>query len=89
MLILGLKFFFGSIALFLSCSDYVSFAKRNAVGKHRIVRHLTNMLAGTIAVITALLVTNFRTEPEWILWVLSNILIIPIIIWWNARMLKK
>ena len=101
MLILGLKYYFndntqfvtllifGSIALFLSYNDYVSFTKRNAVGKHRIVRHLTNMLAGTIAVITAFLVTNFRTEPEWILWVLPTILITPIIIWWNARMLKK
>ena len=101
MLILGLKYYFnyntqfvtllifGSIALFLSYNDYVSFKKRNAVGKHRIVRHLTNMLAGTIAVITAFLVTNFRTEPEWILWVLPTILITPIIIWWNARMLNK
>ena len=47
------------------------------------------MLAGTIAVITAFLVTNFRTEPEWILWVLPTILITPIIICWNARMLNK
>ena len=101
MLILGLKYYFnyntqfvtllifGSIALFLSYNDYVSFTKRNAAGKHRIVRHLTNMLAGTIAVITAFLVTNFRTEPEWILWVLPTILITPIIIWWNAQMLNK
>ena len=101
MLILGLKYYFnddtqfvtllifGSIALFLSYNDYVSFIKRNAVGKHRIIRHLTNMLAGTIAVITAFLVTNFRTEPEWILWVLPTIVITPIIIWWNFRMLNK
>ena len=82
-------FIFGSIALFLSYNDYVSFIKRNAVGKDRIIRHLTNMLAGTIAVITAFLVTNFRTEPEWILWVLPTILLTPIIIWWNARMLNK
>ena len=70
MLLLGLKYYFndntqfvtllifGSIALFLSYNDYVSFKKRHAVGKHRIIRHLTNMLAGTIAVITAFLVTN-------------------------------
>ena len=68
MLILGLKYYFNYNTqicdlvnfwinrLFLSYNDYVSFKKRNAVGKHRIVRHLTNMLAGTIAVITAFLV---------------------------------
>ena len=101
MLLLGLKYYFngntqymtllvfGSIALFLSYNDYVSFKKRNAIGKNRIIRHLTNMLAGTIAVITAFLVTNFRTEPEWILWVLPTMLITPIIIWWNVRMLNK
>ena len=66
--------------MFLSYNEDVSFTKRNAAGKHKIVRHLTNMLAGTIVVITAFLVTNFRTEPEWILWVLPNILITPIII---------
>ena len=82
-------FIFGSIALFLSYNDYVSFIKRNAVGKHRIIRHLTNMLAGTIAVITAFLVTNFRTEPEWILCVLPTIVITLIINWWNFRMLNK
>ena len=101
MLILGLKYYFndntqfvtllifGLIALFLAYNDYVSFTKRNAVGKHRIIRHLTNMLAGTIAVITAFLVTNFRTEPEWILWVLPTMLISAIIIWWNVRILNK
>ena len=76
MLILGLKYyfnnntqflillFFGSVALILSCNDYVSLTKRNAVGKHRIVRHLTNMLAGTIAVTIAFLVTNFELNQS-------------------------
>ena len=101
MLLLGLKYYFndntqfvtllifGSIAMFLSYNDYISFINRNAVGKYRIIRHLTNMLAGTIAVITAFLVTNFRTEPEWILWVVPTMIITPIIIWWNVRMLNK
>ena len=101
MLLLGFKYYFNdntqymtllvfaSIALFLPYNDYVSFKKRNAIGKNRIIRHLTNMLAGTIAVITAFLVTNFRTEPEWILWVLPTMLITPIIIWWNVRMFNK
>ena len=77
MVILGLKYYFNddtqfvallifwSIALFLSYNDYVSFTKRNTVGKHSIVRHLTNMLAGTIVVITAFLVTNFSAEKFW------------------------
>ena len=43
------------------------------------------MLAVTIAVITAPLVTNVYIEPVFILWILPTIVITPIIFWWNSR----
>jgi hypothetical protein len=57
------------------------------VGKERIVRHLTNMMGGTIAVVTAVLVVNVDVEPVWIWWVLPTALITPIILWWSRKTL--
>ena len=45
------------------------------------------MLAGTIAVITAVLVTNIHIEPVFILWILPTIVITPLIFWWNRKIL--
>ena len=45
------------------------------------------MLAGTIAVITAVLVTNLSIEPVFILWILPTIIISPLIFWWNRKIL--
>ena len=55
---------------FLGYGDYKSHRDKLAVGKERIARHLTNMLGGTIAVITAALVVNAPPGPEWIWWIL-------------------
>ena len=46
-----------------------------------------HIIAGTIAVITAVLVTNIYIEPVFILWVLPTIIITPIIFWWNRKIL--
>ena len=68
-------------------ADFKSYRSKSAIGKKRIARHLTNMLAGTIAVITAVLVTNINIEPVFILWILPTIIITPIIFWWNRKIL--
>ena len=78
---------FGFIAISLGYADFKSYRNKSAIGKQRIARHLTNMLAGTIAVITAVLVTNINIEPVFILWVLPTIIITPIIFWWNRKIL--
>ena len=78
---------FGFIAIRLGYADFKSYRNKSAIGKQRIARHLTNMLAGTIAVITAVLVTNINIEPVFILWVLPTIIITPIIFWWNRKIL--
>ena len=78
---------FGFIAISLGYADFRSYRKKYAIGEQRIARHLTNMLAGTIAVITAVLVTNIHIEPVFILWILPTIVITPLIFWWNRKIL--
>ena len=79
---------FGFIAIVLGYSDYKTYKQQEATGKKRIARHLTNMLAGTIAVVTAILVVNVNIEPVWIWWVLPTALIVPFIVWWNFKIMK-
>ena len=79
---------FGFIALAIGYGDYRSHKSKAAIGKERIARHLTNMMAGTIAVITAVLVVNVNIEPIWIWWVLPTVVITPIISYWNKKTLS-
>ena len=79
---------FGSLALILGYADFRSYKNKTATGKQRIARHLTNMMGGTIAVITAVLVVNVDIKPIWIWWVLPTALISPMIFWWNVKVLK-
>ena len=79
---------FGSIAIALGYADFKSHKNKTAIGKERLSRHLTNMLGGTIAVITAAVVVNVDLGPEWVWWVLPTALITPVIFWWNVKVLK-
>ncbi len=79
---------FGFIALALGYGDYRSHKNKSATGKERIAKHLTNMMAGTIAVITAVLVVNVNIEPIWIWWVLPTAVVTPIIAYWNKKTLS-
>ena len=80
---------FGFIALALGYGDYRSHKHKTAVGKERIAKHLTNMMAGTIAVVTAVLVVNVNIEPIWIWWLLPTAVITPIIFYWNKKTLSS
>ena len=79
---------FGFLSITLGYADFRSYKNNSATRKERISRHLTNMMGGTIAVITAVLVVNPPFEPEWVWWVLPTVLITPVIFWWNFRILK-
>jgi|TARA_B100001146_G_scaffold209408_1_gene206326 uncharacterized membrane protein len=79
---------FGFLAIALGYADFKSHKNKAAIGKERLSRHLTNMMGGTIAVITAVLVVNPPFEPEWVWWVLPTVLITPVIFWWNFKILK-
>ncbi|MEE2781834.1 MAG: hypothetical protein VYE04_00625 [Pseudomonadota bacterium] len=79
---------FGFLAVFLGYGDFKSYKDKTATGKERIAKHLTNMMGGTIAVITAVLVVNPPFEPEWVWWVLPTVLITPVIFYWNKKTLS-
>ena len=80
---------FGAIAVALSLVDgayYFGLTRgRMRGGAQRIQRHLTNMLAGTIATVTAVAVVNVDLDPVWLPWNLPTIVITPLIVWWNVR----
>jgi len=71
---------FGLVALGLGLVDIRSFLGKTARGSRRISRHLTNMLGGTIAVVTAVLVVNTDMKPPWVAWILPTVLMTPVII---------
>ena len=79
---------FGFIAVALSAADLLYHRAPARSGRQRIARHLTNMLAGTIATVTAVVVVNVETRPEWLAWILPTLLITPLIVWWNRRVLR-
>ena len=84
---------FGGIAVALSLVDagyhFRLTREQRPSGSRRIQRHLTNMLAGTIATVTAVLVVNVDTNPTWLAWILPTVVITPLIVWWNARIIKQ
>ena len=79
---------FGAIAIALGIADGV-FHWKQPGGQRRVARHLTNMMAGTIATITAVTVVNVSMEPVWVPWVLPTLVITPLIVWWNVRVLRR
>ena len=79
---------FGFLAILLGYSDYKSHRDRTAVGKQRIAKHLTSMLGGTIAVVTAVLVVNIEASPTWLWWVLPTFVITPMIAYWNRKVIS-
>jgi hypothetical protein len=85
---------FGAIALALGLADALYYRERSGQGTavpsdRRIARHLTNMMAGTIATITATMVVNIQTNPAWIAWIAPTIAITPLIVWWNFRVREQ
>ena len=81
---------FGFIAVALSVADGLYFiqgrrSNRRPAAYRRIQRHLTNMMAGTIATVTAVMVVNVSLNPVWLPWLLPTIVITPLIVWWNVK----
>jgi len=75
---------FGSIGLTLALSDWRDWARGPIAGKARIARHLSRMLGGTIATITAASVVNLGFLPDLLVWLGPTALITPLIFWWSA-----
>ena len=79
---------FGAIAIALGLAD-ARFHWTQPGGQRRVSRHLTNMMAGTIATITAVTVVNVDMDPVWVPWILPTVVITPLIVWWNIRILRR
>lgn len=79
---------FGLIGAALSFSDLQGLRRGGLGGKERIAGHSTMMLAGTIATVTAFLVTNFTFQPSLVLWLGPTVVITPFIVWWKKRILN-
>ena len=83
---------FGFIALGLSWADFNFHRSRTESASGRIPRHLTNMLAGTIATVTAVAVVNgdnLSMVPTWVTWIAPTVVITPLIVWWNIRVRRQ
>ena len=80
---------FGFIAVALALADGLFYRRPSANYARRISRHLTNMLAGTIATVTAVLVVNVTTNPVWLAWIAPTLVITPVIVWWNIRVNRR
>ena len=84
----------GGIGAALSIADLRTLQEGGAKGPERIAKHLTMMLAGAIATITAFVVTNVpvraadalqRLNLGFIVWLAPTVVITPIIIVWNKK----
>jgi hypothetical protein len=76
---------FGMIGIGLAMHDWQSWRAGPIMGRARIIRHLTRMMAGTIATLTATAVVNFSQLPALVLWLGPTALITPVIMIWTAR----
>lgn len=56
--------------------------------RHRVALHLGRMLGGAIATLTAVLVVNVRTEPVWIGWIAPTVVLVPMIVWRTAQVMR-
>ena len=73
----------------LSLKDLRILRAGGLTGKERIARHLTMMLAGGIATMTAFLVVNIQFSPTLVLWLAPTVVITPFIFFMQARVLKQ
>lgn len=54
-------------------------------GPVRIADHLSRMLGGTIAAVTAFTVVNIRFDPAFVVWLAPTVVLTPLIVYWNVR----
>lgn len=80
---------FAGIGGALSLVDLYFLRRQRYRGIDRIIAHLTRMLAGTIAAVTAFTVVNVRTQPAFIPWLAPTVLLTPFIFYWAARVQRS
>jgi len=80
---------FGGLGGGFGLSDWRQLRRSPLTGKRRIATHLTRMLGGTIATVTAFVVTNFQFSPPVVLWLVPTVVLVPLIVYWNRAILKS
>lgn len=78
---------FGAIGAVLSGTGIRRLRSGALKGRRRIAAHLTNMLAATIAAVTAFVVTNVQADLSILPWLAPTVVITPIIVIWNRKIL--
>lgn len=78
---------FGGIGGWLSLLDLKRMRAGGLKGAQRVAAHLTSMLAASIAALTAFAVTNISLRPGFLVWLAPTILITPLIVLWNRKVL--
>jgi hypothetical protein len=76
---------FGGIGGVFAIADLYFLRGHRYQGEVRIAAHLTRMLAGTIAAVTAFTVVNLRFEPAFVVWLAPTLVLTPVIVYWNVR----
>ncbi len=79
---------FAAIGAALSGRELGALRAGGVAGRERIKRHLTMMLAGLIATVTAFVVVNFSFQPAVVLWLAPTALITPLIVIYNRRIAR-
>ena len=79
---------FGGLGGSFGLYDLAQFRRKPLTGKRRIAAHLSRMLGGTIATVTAFVVTNFQFSPAFVLWLAPTVVLVPLIVYWNRVILK-
>jgi hypothetical protein len=80
---------FGGIGGSYAISDLYSLRRHRYRGTFRIADHLSRMLAGTIAAVTAFTVVNVRLEPPVLVWLTPTAVLTPVIVYWNLRVRRQ
>ncbi|MBL7923235.1 MAG: hypothetical protein JNL88_03465 [Bacteroidia bacterium] len=68
--------------------DYRRFTVPPTEKNHWLIRHITSMMGGYIATVTAFLVQNVSTRPAFVAWLLPTLVITPLIVL-TVRKIKK
>lgn len=80
---------FGGGGGFFAISDLYAFRTGQYHGTLRIATHLTRMLAGTIAAVTAFVTVNVHVEPAFVVWLAPTVVLTPVIVSWNFRVRRE
>lgn len=71
---------FGGIMLAGTRGDYKRFTIAPKEKNHWLLKHISGMMGGYIATVTAFLVNNWQTDPPFISWLLPTVIITPFIV---------